>query len=648
MKALPTSEQETVSIETVQLPHFLKTLGKGFTPEDVSKIEMIEGGHLKISLKESKDIQGEIFENLIVKGSKIIIPVDQIQFALEGNREFENIQRHSETYNELFHSQYMKTSVVGVPRELIEQPKIPVDSLKFPGDYFFSKLDFFNSEIYYLDDFEEIQTFQVKNLGADQKKEFLPEFEKLKRPVGPDLDPLRSSKMHIDMIRYKNLTIQRQLESPPISSEGQNLKGSNFNVFNDFIHWKSLHPPENQNSTYNPMYFLKMFGLQFGLKGDMVLTLPNEANTFDKTYEERFEGASTETAAAEITRQGIKFLPQADIPEENKVKIKKTLKFLEKAPQNMSFDTFSDFVDKARTKHFPLSFPTGWQGHATNLTISDNYLCFTNKGERKNAIPGRTFYKITKPEMKDLFFEKLKLHSFRGGCQTREEAEFFFLEEMQTLLGLEKIGEIEGKDQKVGNCTFASNKSSLAITNVLLELEKEKTFDTLKANFKPLHKSFTQFQRIEYLSDLKNIIKAHKWPREAKQEFLLILSFGLAKEGLKQEKNNIEFSKLLNEVGDMLAKLPNKNDQAYILLEKIKNTLSTSEDQNVKLDKINNFLMEPMEHFDSLKKELEQYLINEKDEKKRESLKKEIKNYESKILMTAEFYNQLFSKRMGM
>lgn len=137
-----------------------------------------------------------------------------------------------------------------------------------------------------------------------------------------------------------------------------------------------------------------------------------------------------------------------------------------------------------------VTIATGWVGHATEVTIKGDYLCYSNRGQRSKEWgengSGIQIYKMTKPMTKELLSEIIK-SPFSKSFSFEKGSSFFENPNdpkgIIALLGLEPQGSrIKKQDQKVGNCAWASTKCAFQACLLLLEMEKQRPSKMEKLN----------------------------------------------------------------------------------------------------------------------------------------------------------------------
>lgn len=129
----------------------------------------------------------------------------------------------------------------------------------------------------------------------------------------------------------------------------------------------------------------------------------------------------------------------------------------------------------------PVTIPTGWQGHAVEVTIYNGLLCYSNRGDHGEGFqPGLHVYQIN-PDQIDLKFIKklLVTSSYTPNIYTifhrKKEAKDrlkWFEHGMIKELGAVHLTTISKPPQRVGNCSFASAKCGAEALELLLNFAK--------------------------------------------------------------------------------------------------------------------------------------------------------------------------------
>lgn len=138
----------------------------------------------------------------------------------------------------------------------------------------------------------------------------------------------------------------------------------------------------------------------------------------------------------------------------------------------IDLDKILDDIKAGKT----VPIPTGWSEHGTSIAISGDKLVYSNRGQAfKEWKSGIQIYTINNPQAIDREF-LIKLIDEEGPDQVKERMDFLENKNSKTgmhqLLKLHPLYFIPKKDQKVGNCAWASAKCGLQAHLFLHELNK--------------------------------------------------------------------------------------------------------------------------------------------------------------------------------
>ena len=121
-----------------------------------------------------------------------------------------------------------------------------------------------------------------------------------------------------------------------------------------------------------------------------------------------------------------------------------------------------------------VSFSSGWEGHAINITLSKDLIGVTNRGDRVNGLESGTyFYKI-----KDFArFTPEKIALYFAASQQKNDLVFEQLikdlnEDILSMFYFHKSA-----DQRVGNCSFINNVTNSFATAFIYEYRKNQNLD---------------------------------------------------------------------------------------------------------------------------------------------------------------------------
>jgi len=171
----------------------------------------------------------------------------------------------------------------------------------------------------------------------------------------------------------------------------------------------------------------------------------------------------------------------------------------------------------------PIAIPTGWEGHAVEITLYKDYLVYSNRGQQtEEFVSGIHVYKIGKLDQINVDFLK-KLHDCKGSF--KERAKYF--EDPTDKRGMHAKLDLKGppiysiskKNQSVGNCAWVSTKCGFQAELFLLHYEKlldniKKTVEFGKycdEKVKEFEKGFTRYdpkkENVGYIKVFKDSLK---------------------------------------------------------------------------------------------------------------------------------------------
>ncbi len=288
--------------------------------------------------------------------------------------------------------------------------------------------------------------------------------------------------------------------------------------------WLSFLP---EKRTFPIPYFLKIFAHHLGIKGSFLKV--------------DLEGFSGNAAMLELLDNTLAFLSS---PESNEIKEKELLcRMCTSAIDYHSLDDDREASIEAMLKDLqekiPTTFSTGWQGHAINITLSNNYLVLTNKGDRdKDRQGGMGIYKINQPITKE------KLNKIRFFDGNRESFQKILSDEF----GLEFIHFVKRNDQIVGNCTFSSNKSLLRAALIIIECDKSDIISREKIEkiSTDCHKLFTGFTRMQQIKQFLTLLEKIKFNASEENDVLTLLLFAMIKFSIPKAERDEIHKRLVN------------------------------------------------------------------------------------------------------
>lgn len=142
----------------------------------------------------------------------------------------------------------------------------------------------------------------------------------------------------------------------------------------------------------------------------------------------------------------------------------------------------------------PVTIPTGWQGHAVEVTIHNGLMCYSNLGRStKNFNHGMYVYKINPEKIDKKFIKKLlRTCSYYPNAYTillRDAEVKDRMKWFESAKGM--FGQLEGEpvmtllkqQQSVENCTFAAAKCGAEALELLFELKDVKQVEKNSSEF---------------------------------------------------------------------------------------------------------------------------------------------------------------------
>lgn len=380
-----------------------------------------------------------------------------------------------------------------------------------PGDFAIGLLDWSQNQykVYFLNEQNHIAHIEISNPYIWNGNIYKSEIDQFRNPILPEKVVTTSNKTilrHI-MINWRHKSLFQELEccSHISNSEDQFVKA--FYKFNwvgcqkELLAWLDH---LRQSFAFSPAYFLKVFSHHLGLSG--------------RFFGLNMEGFTNRAAMCELLDNGIDFLTSVEsrgMPER--------LLLLRMCQAAVRYNDRNDLSAKQAmlkelNENLPVTIATGWLGHSVNVTLSHNYLVYTNRGARSCGDAGSIIYRITKPVTTEIL-----------GKIQEASSEKFFTEDLIRELGLEKVAFIEAKDQGVGNCAIANNKAFLKSALMILQLEKGAYDVKLGQSAKAHHRQFSKFIRESQIKGLLIMLKRGKFNPQEMKNILTLLLFAMIK-----------------------------------------------------------------------------------------------------------------------
>lgn len=352
------------------------------------------------------------------------------------------------------------------------------------------------SKIFYVDNencIRETQTFHHGNHFYDFQEYIaassLNALTILKNPIHPGLSGDEKNKIqgalkdfyYLNTIKYLNLSVKKRCE-------GHEFNGLDVPLdLSGLLKWLEALPEKNKKEELASMvfpFFAKAYGHVFGVNGSV--------NIDGKDI--KLEGLFSDLGKTLVGSFQDAHLQDTDLlTSEEKKEFKN---FINK---NCSYDanSYTDSEEVAAKMHKDIlkggivSIATGYsqedEGHSTNITISKEFICYTNRGDRyapdgKPLRKAGTFIwkikdvsKLT-PETIASYFKQAAtadetklIRAIGEGMETGllEEAQF---QKYQTF-----------SDQRVGNCSFVNNVTNSWSTAFIFHYRKNHNWDEATA-----------------------------------------------------------------------------------------------------------------------------------------------------------------------
>lgn len=166
-----------------------------------------------------------------------------------------------------------------------------------------------------------------------------------------------------------------------------------------------------------------------------------------------------------------------------------------------------------------VTIPTGWEGHAVEVTICNGYLCYSNSGESSEGFEkGIHVYQINPDKIDLKFINKLLQISshhpniyttFLRKAEAKERMKWFENDMVKELEG-SHFRTIAKQPQWIGNCTFVSAKCGAEALELVLDLnEPGLTVSEIYSRFEKAEKNAQEFEffvRKEQFSFFLNLL----------------------------------------------------------------------------------------------------------------------------------------------
>lgn len=226
----------------------------------------------------------------------------------------------------------------------------------------------------------------------------------------------------------------------------------------------------------------------FGIGGPSTL---KDKNGVSHTL--RLEGCCSAYIMQKLSEYATSFFNSSDLVDESIISKESQLEILESLEQSYPLVSDDEILNRINLRK-PCVILAGIEGHAISMVIYQGKLVVFNRGMggKDNAAE---IYELPNQITED-FITKLTTR-YSSGTISSSAATF---NEMITGLNLTYLGGFKQKDQKVGNCTWASAKGALGVLCRLVSLTGKR-----------LYKIFTSFSRAKGLEDYVYTSKQIDW-----------------------------------------------------------------------------------------------------------------------------------------
>lgn len=244
-----------------------------------------------------------------------------------------------------------------------------------------------------------------------------------------------------------------------------------------------------RNSALNKLaqFQVKVLGLEFGIGGEFEIK-NKKSNSFIKWIDHKIFG-STRTVPidgyerakshAKVANSVENFsLAHPKLTEEiGRDDVEKVIEALNKSAKytiaSKTIDTQAKEILEDIRKGNPVTIPTGWAGHAVEVTIYKGLLCYTDRGG--GVDPKLRVYQLDTNNIDKAFIKKLLS---KDTLITKERSNWFESKNgMIKDLGAIEFGRFQADSQEIGNCTMVSAQSGAEALLLLLKLDgKVQTF----------------------------------------------------------------------------------------------------------------------------------------------------------------------------